>query len=672
MFDCDEYFTSESDNSLPPSLIYDRYQSGDGYHVVPPPYTETFMPPKPDLIFHNAPNVNETIHTAFNVKLSPTKPDNDLSHTHRPLAPIIEDWVSDSEDDSKTKLPQNVPSFVQPTEHVKTPKPSVQHVETSILVADPKTVLPKTKIHRNHKNRKEFFVCKSLTYLIKDCDYHDKKMAKTPARNPEPRGNHHKYANITLPNPQRHVAPPAVLTKSKLVPITAVRPVNVTVLKSHLTRPRPAKPIVTKPHLQPRTYINRSPSPKASNFPPKVTAVKVPHVNATKGVQGKWEWKPKCLILDHVSCNTSASMTLKRFDYNDALGRSKCSRHMTGNMSYLPDFEELNVGYVVFGGNPKGGNLSGKGKIRTGKLDFDDVYFVKELKFNLFSVSQIVPTAHVSELPLLKEFALLNKHYALWEVIEFGDSYQAPPEESGIGSASESSAKKKGRTVAITTKDMQKRRNDGAILKTFGGNEATKKTKKNQLKQHYGNFKAEGSETLEQTFNKLQAIVSHLEFMDVEIKQDDLNQKFLTSLAPEWLMYTIVRRNRGDLDTLSLDDVYNHLKVYEPEVQKKSESNSQNMAFISSANTNSGKGEVYTAADRFCKKTGKKITIQGTDVAGFDKSKVECFNCHKMGNFARECRASRSQDRGRRENYKQGSKEEEPTPKDLMVIDGIG
>ncbi|GJZ51958.1 retrovirus-related pol polyprotein from transposon TNT 1-94, partial [Tanacetum coccineum] len=128
-----------------------------------------------------------------------------------------------------------------------------------------------------------------------------------------------------------------------------------------------------------------------------------------------------------------------------------------------------------------------------------------------------------------------------------------------------------------------------AILKTFGGNEATKKTKKNQLKQQYGNFKTEGSETLEQTFNRLQVIVSHLKFMDVPIKQDDLNQKFLTSLAPEWLVYTIVWRNRDDLDTMSLDDMYNHLKVYEPEVQKRAGSNSQNMAFISSSNTNSGK-----------------------------------------------------------------------------------
>nr|GEY27287.1 hypothetical protein [Tanacetum cinerariifolium] len=229
-----------------------------------------------------------------------------------------------------------------------------------------------------------------------------------------------------------------------------------------------------------------------------------------------------------------------------------------------------------------------------------------------------------------------------------------------------------------------------AILKTFGGNEATKKTKKNQLKQQYGNFKAEGSETLEQTFNRLQVIVSHLEFMDIDIEQDDLNQNFLTSLALEWLMYTIVWRNRDDLYTMSLDDVYNQIKVYELEVQKKSESNSQNMAFISSSNTSSGKGEVHTTsvptnsiqvstvstdvaaaslshdticayiasqsngsqikyeeiilideddieemyikwniallsmrADWFWKKTGKKITIQGSDVAGFDKLKEE-------------------------------------------------
>ncbi|GJY37368.1 hypothetical protein Tco_0422746 [Tanacetum coccineum] len=136
---------------------------------------------------------------------------------------------------------------------------------------------------------------------------------------------------------------------------------------------------------------------------------------------------------------------------------------------------------------------------------------------------------------------LQHEHYALWEVIKFGDSYKVPPEETakdksltGEGSGS---TKKKGRTVAITAElrfskyEIAKELWE-AILKTFGGNEATKKTKKNQLKQQYGNFNAEGTETLEQTFNRLLAIVSHLEFIDVLIEQDDLNQKFLSSLAP--------------------------------------------------------------------------------------------------------------------------------------------
>ncbi|GJV45645.1 ribonuclease H-like domain-containing protein [Tanacetum coccineum] len=62
---------------------------------------------------------------------------------------------------------------------------------------------------------------------------------------------------------------------------------------------------------------------------------------------------------------------------------------MTGNKSYLSDYEEIDGRFVAFGGSTKGGKITGKGKIRTGKLDFEDVYFVKELKFNLFSVSQM-------------------------------------------------------------------------------------------------------------------------------------------------------------------------------------------------------------------------------------------------------------------------------------------
>nr|GEW35025.1 ribonuclease H-like domain-containing protein [Tanacetum cinerariifolium] len=198
-----------------------------------------------------------------------------------------------------------------------------------------------------------------------ETDYYEKKMAETPARNHAQRGHNQHYARMTLPNPQRHVVPTTVLTKSKLVPLTVARPVTTVVLQPHVTRPRPAKTIVTKPFSPPRRTINRRPSHPASNFPLKVTAAKAPKVNAVKGGNPQHALKDKRVI------------------------DNGCSRHMIGNMSYLSDFEEINGGYVAFGGNPKGGKITGKGKIRTGKLDFDDVYFVKELKFNLFSVSHM-------------------------------------------------------------------------------------------------------------------------------------------------------------------------------------------------------------------------------------------------------------------------------------------
>ncbi|GKE68584.1 hypothetical protein Tco_1526656 [Tanacetum coccineum] len=72
-----------------------------------------------------------------------------------------------------------------------------------------------------------------------------------------------------------------------------------------------------------------------------------------------------------------------------ALVDSGCSSHMTGNKAYLSNYKDYNGGFVAFGSNPKGGKITGKGKTRTFNLDFDDVYFLDELKFNHFSVSQM-------------------------------------------------------------------------------------------------------------------------------------------------------------------------------------------------------------------------------------------------------------------------------------------
>nr|GFC87061.1 ribonuclease H-like domain-containing protein [Tanacetum cinerariifolium] len=149
-----------------------------------------------------------------------------------------------------------------------------------------------------------------------------------------------------------------------------------------------------------------------------------------------------------------------------------------------------------------------------------------------------------------------------------------------------------GRTVTITTEDMQRKKNDvkarTTLLLYLPDEHQLRFSKYKTAKELWAAILKTFGETLEQTFNRLQVIVSQLQFMDVEVEKDDLNQKFLTSLAPEWMMHTIVCRNMNDLDTMSLDDLYNHLKVYEAEVQMKSNLNSQNMAFISSSKNSSG------------------------------------------------------------------------------------
>nr|GEW81983.1 hypothetical protein [Tanacetum cinerariifolium] len=131
-----EKFQTSSKNlndSVPTSPVHDRYKIGEGYHVVLPSYTGTFMPPKPDLVFNDAPNASETI---TNVESSSYKSSKDMSKTLRTDAPIIEDWTFDSEDEAEiVPVPkQKDPSFVPTSEHVKTPKETV--VATSSTEAE--------------------------------------------------------------------------------------------------------------------------------------------------------------------------------------------------------------------------------------------------------------------------------------------------------------------------------------------------------------------------------------------------------------------------------------------------------------------------------------------------------------------------------------------------------
>nr|GEW62218.1 hypothetical protein [Tanacetum cinerariifolium] len=219
VFNCGELHSHESDNRVPKNPENNRYQTGKRYHAVPLPYIRTFLPPKPNLVFTNDPNASESVANVFNVESSSHKTSKDMSKTLRPDAPIVEDWISDSEDETEIEVTRVL---------LKKPQHTGQIQVSNGLGPQ-----------------------KKLSFLF---DVHG--------------------------NPQQA--------------------------------------------LKNKGVIN-----------------------------------------------------------------SGCSRHMTGNISFLSYFKEINGGYVAFGRNPKGGKISSKGKIKTGKLDLDDVYFVKELKFNLFSISQM-------------------------------------------------------------------------------------------------------------------------------------------------------------------------------------------------------------------------------------------------------------------------------------------
>nr|GEV59268.1 hypothetical protein [Tanacetum cinerariifolium] len=116
-------------------------------------------------------------------------------------------------------------------------------IETSIPATTPKPTSPKSNSSGKRRNRKACFVYKSVDHLIKDCDYHAKKMAQPTPRNYVHRGKHKQYASLTHTNPLKHMLPATLLTQSKPVSITAVRPVSVVVPKIMVTRPRLAHPI---------------------------------------------------------------------------------------------------------------------------------------------------------------------------------------------------------------------------------------------------------------------------------------------------------------------------------------------------------------------------------------------------------------------------------------------
>ncbi|GJW53965.1 hypothetical protein Tco_0098050 [Tanacetum coccineum] len=167
------------------------------------------------------------------------------------------------------------------------------------------------------------------------------------------------------------------------------------------------------------------------------------------------------------------------------------------------------------------------------------------------------PVLNLNEFYLWKmriEQYFLMTDYALWKVILNGDS---PPPTRTIEGVKQFNIHKDAKSL------ME------AIEKRCGGNKETKKVQKTLLKQQYENFNGSSLEELDQIHDRLQKLISQLEIHGESISQEDVNLKFLRSLPSEWKTHTLIWRNKTNLEELSLDDLFNNLKIYEAKSSKR-------------------------------------------------------------------------------------------------------
>ncbi|GKA34014.1 putative ribonuclease H-like domain-containing protein [Tanacetum coccineum] len=214
-----------------------------------------------------------------------------------------------------------------------------------------------------------------------------------------------------------------------------------------------------------------------------------------------------------------------------------------------------------------------------------------------------------------------------------------------------------------------------AIKKRFGGNKESKKVQKTLLKQQYENLNGKFLDRLDHIYDRLQKLISQVEIHGETISQEDVHLKLLRSLSSEWKTHTLIWRNKPDLETLSMDDFNTNeaVKIAHGVSAANSKNNASTLPNVDSlsdvviysffaSQSNSlqldNKDLKQINPDdlnemdlkwqmailimrvwRFLKKTGNNLGVNGTDTIGFDKTKVECYNCHIRGHFARECRA---------------------------------
>ncbi|GJW36735.1 putative ribonuclease H-like domain-containing protein [Tanacetum coccineum] len=319
----------------------------------PPLIQEPSMLPKPDLVLANKDEYvfSESVTSVHAVATSEIKTSE--SKPKSVSEPLIEDWISDSEDENETKSKskRRKPSFakvefVKSNENVKSLRESVKKVE---------------------KN-------KQAKYLRKNSQSPRENGGK-PVWNNARRVNHQNSPRMSHPHPKRNFIPRAVLMKSGFktlntarqnfsrvaVSVNTARPINTAYPRPIVNSVRPASNVFNRAHSHVRRPFNKFTTNKNNNFYEKVNTVKGNVTTVGPKVVGN----PQQDLKDKGVIN------------------SGCSRHMIRNRSYLTDYEEIDGGFVAFGGSTKGGKITGKDFKLT---DVSHVLLKVPRKDNMYSI----------------------------------------------------------------------------------------------------------------------------------------------------------------------------------------------------------------------------------------------------------------------------------------------
>ncbi|GJX34254.1 putative ribonuclease H-like domain-containing protein [Tanacetum coccineum] len=362
------------------SPVNDRFAKVKGMHVVPPPMIGIYMPPKSDFgidesKFTYGPNQSKT--SEYDAKTSdfascesnssvetleyvPKLAVNEPKAVNKPKvwsdAPIIEEYESDDIDDEymiKPSKEQEKPNFafINTVKHVKTPRETVKEQKTcsSSPKADKRDMngLMSKKLDLGYGfTRKACFVCGSFDHLIRDYDFHEKRMAKHVELN--------KQKGKGTVNAARQNLSCQAATTSTARKVNTARPI--------VNEIRPRNNFY-KSHSTIRRPFNRTTSPKANFTSHKINIVGDKTVSAVWGnrkiafkVSAGCNWRSKRLYWNKVSKYNSGSNFSKNDDPQKALKNkgivdSGCSRHITGNKAYLIEYQDYNGVSVAFGGS---------------------------------------------------------------------------------------------------------------------------------------------------------------------------------------------------------------------------------------------------------------------------------------------------------------------------------